>query len=414
MNLSLVFRRTPWPILFLGWIFILMLFPVSFLLGQVQNPGTLRYNPSSGLTLAYGDSAYRFEMGGFVQPGLGWSKEAGVTQTFWNSRRSFLMLGGHSVQERLGFSVQVDFSQSAPLMDALVYWEPLDRWRVSVGQKQTFANNFEMLLREDGLAMTERSLLSTLFSRTGREFGLFVQTRTGKARPWNWSVALTSGDGRNSFGTDSRDNDLGGVKIGGRAEWLVLGDFGDGSVVTIADRLGETTPKVMLGIHGSHNRGASDPLGEGHGLFRLYNKQGQLALPDYQRWGFDVLTRYRGWSLLTEYIRSTAQVPSTVYADPNAQISLHPGQIANFLALGSGWNTHLSFYRRGWSLDGRWTGLLQEFELPASLVLNQQETALGIGRYWRNGSMRLQAFYGRRTTGSVLSHQLEILAQVKF
>ncbi|MGA1666406.1 MAG: hypothetical protein ACO39U_05405 [Bacteroidia bacterium] len=414
MNLLLVIRRNFLSIQSLVWIVFWMYFQIPSVFGQVQNPGHLRYAPNSGLTLAYGDSAYRFEIGGFVQPGFGWSKEAGITQTFWNSRRSFLMLSGRSIQDRLGFSIQVDFSQPSPLMDALVYWEPWNRWRISVGQKQTLANNLEMLLREDGLSMTDRSLLSSRFSKTGREFGLFIQTRTGSLKPWNWSVTVTSGDGRNSFGVDSRDNDWGGVKIGGRAEWLVLGDFGDGPVKTLADRWGENTPKVMLGMHGSSNQGASDPVGEGHGLFRLYDKGGQLELPDYQRWGIDVLTRYKGWALLMEYLQSTVQVPSTIYADPGAQVTLNPGQIANYLALGSAWNTHLSYYRQGWSLDGRWTRLVQEFEQPGSLLLDQQESALGISRYWRNGTMRLQAFYGRRISETVLSHHVEILAQVKF
>lgn len=414
MDFSMLFRPKSLPILPWAWMALLyfVLGPGAF--AQVPNPGTLRYGPSTGLTLEYGDSAYRFDVGGFVQPGLGWSKNAGVAQSFWNARRSFLMLSGKSIQDRLGFSIQVDFNQPSPLMDALVYWEPRNRWRVSVGQKQTFANNLEMNLREDGLAMTERSLLSTLFSKTGREFGLFIQTRTGSARPWNWSAALTSGDGRNSFGVDSRDNDMGGVKLGGRAEWLVLGDFGDGAVMTLADQYGEKTPKIMLAIHGSSNRGASDPVGEGHALFRLYNNLGQLELPNYQRWGLDVLTRFRGWALLTEYLQSTVQVPSTIYADQGAQLALQPGQVANYVALGSAWNTHLSYYHRGWSLDGRWTSVDQEFDIPGSLLLKQQETAVGVSRYWRNGSMRLQAFYGRRTSGSNLAHQLEVLAQVKF
>jgi len=110
-------------------------------------------------------------------------------------------------------------------MDAWIGYEPIEQVKISFGQKQTFVNNREMTYREDRLQFVSRSMLSQSLSQTGREFGVFVESKfkLGNTMGIVPMAALTSGDGRNSFGEDSRDSDIGGVKIGGRLDFYPLG-----------------------------------------------------------------------------------------------------------------------------------------------------------------------------------------------
>ena len=68
--------------------------------------------------------------------------------------------------------------------------------------------------------------MSQNFTELGREFGLFLE---GKFSLGNIglkpSLAVTSGDGTNSFGENSIDNDQGGFKYGGRMNIYPLGFF---------------------------------------------------------------------------------------------------------------------------------------------------------------------------------------------
>ena len=119
-------------------------------------------------------------------------------------------------------------------------------------------------------------------------------------------VAITSGDGRNSFGTDSRDVDLGGLKYGARLDIYPLGFFSEGNDKSTADLAHEESPKLVLGVAASYNDGASHSAGEGHGDFFLYNADGRVQLPDYRQVYGDILVKYKGISVLGEYLIATA------------------------------------------------------------------------------------------------------------
>jgi len=400
--------------------------PLPFLLGltafclgtrfpaNAQTGSDMSYAPPTGLTIRFSDSAYAFSLGGFVQPVLAMVVDSSDRNTYWNARRTFLIVNGASRKERVGFSMQADFSQSSPLMDAFVYWKPVDAWQVSFGQRQSPANNREMLYREDGLAFTDRSVLSRTFARTGREFGMFVQGRLGTRRPIMPSLALTSGDGRNSFGIDSRDNDQGGWKMGGRLDWYPLGLFSGGNGGNCIDLTGEPSLKLVAGVYGNTNQGASDAVGEGHNSYLLYDTAGTIALPDYDRWGVDVVAKFRGLSLLMEYQQSTARLPARVFADAARQVSLRPGQIASFLALGSGWNLQGGYYRKGWGIDVRRQQITPEFALEGSVVQPTKATAVCASRHLKDGSMRVQLSYERIQTGAATTSGVECMWQMRF
>ncbi|MFZ9938936.1 MAG: hypothetical protein ACO3GN_01420 [Bacteroidia bacterium] len=379
-----------------------------------QSGSELSYAPPTGLTLSYADSAYRFSIGGFVQPTLVFETDSITSRSYWNARRAFFVMNGMSRKEKVGFSMQADFSQTLPLMDAFVFWKPSEWTQISFGQKQSPANNREMLYREDALSFTDRSMLSRSFSRTGREFGLFMQSQIGTNRPILPFIAITSGDGRNSFGVDSRDNDQGGWKYGGRLDWYPLGKFSERNMGTSVDISGESELKILTGLYGNLNRGASDAVGEGHNVFALYDTSGTLTLPDYRKWGIDFVAKYKGVSVLYEYQVASADLPAQMFADASQQIALRPGQIATFLALGKGWNIQGGYFNNGWGLDLRLQQITPEFNTNGGKTPEITSTGICAARHLKDGSFRFQISQDFIKTNDLSISQTEFMLQMRF
>ena len=197
-----------------------------------------------GLSFDFNDGDYQFAIGGFIQGFYEYEKIDGLRPNqYMNAKNSFFTVSGNFKKEKLSFLVQNNFSSARPLLDAWVSYSPIKQLKITMGQKQTFTNNREMTFYEDKLQFVDRGIFSSEFARTGREFGIFLESEFGNEnfiiKP---KIALTSGDGINSFGADSRDTDKGGWKLGGRLDLLPLGKFKSGNDGYIADLLHEEKP----------------------------------------------------------------------------------------------------------------------------------------------------------------------------
>ncbi|MFD2434815.1 hypothetical protein ACFSO9_15525 [Mesonia maritima] len=200
-----------------------IVYPIMFLFAiamMAQENNTINTNSASfelgeGLRFNFEDNNYQFKIGGFVQPSYTYSKfEDEDGENEFNAKRTYFNIGGKALKEKVSFFIQANFSLSDPLLDAWVAYHPTEFLNITVGQKRTFVNNREMTFDEDKFQFTRRSLLSTSLSNTGREFGVFIESnfKVGGVGI-DPQLALTSGDGRNSFGTDSRDLDRGGLNM---------------------------------------------------------------------------------------------------------------------------------------------------------------------------------------------------------
>lgn len=360
---------------------------------EMTTPNSTHFELGEGLTFNLNNGDYQFFISGFIQPSVSVQKtEDNGTENRFNSRRSFFMLGGNAVQEKVSFLVQTDFSLADPLLDAWVAYHPYQWLSIFAGQKQNFVNNREMLYREDRLQFTDRSLNSQFFSRTGREFGLFVETKFGQKFGIAPKFSITSGDGRNSFGADSRDVDYGGTKIGGRLDLYPLGFFKEGNDLYTADLLREEQFKFVLGFAGSTNNGASNAVGEGHGSFLMYNENGAISLPDYTQIYADLLMKYQGFSMLLEFSNASASGLDGLFINPTATASLAPTQISQFLVLGNSYTTQLGYVtNNGLSFDARYENAQQEFENANSVLGGFTNYTFGVSKYFKGNSLKLQA-----------------------
>jgi hypothetical protein len=385
-------------------------------LATAQNTAVL--DRDNGLNFSFNNGDYLFQMGGFIQPTYRYQRVANSDPAhFFSAKRSFLRLAGNAKQEKVSFLIQTNFSDTRPLFDAWVAYHPSEQLTISFGQKQTFVNNREMLFREDRLQFTERSLLSETLSRTGREFGLFVEGRYGNNFGIAPMLAISSGDGRNSFGADSRDTDFGGLKYGGRLDLYPLGYFTEGNDRYSSDLKREKTLKLVVGSAFSVNRGSTDAVGEGHGNFLLYNKNGEVQLPNYRQLYIDLLAKYRGFSLLLEFGNASAAGLTENYTDAAAVQLIAPQQISSLLHLGNSINAQLGYVTpSGYSADLRFSNASPEFASYTNSLLQKTESySVGLTKYVKEHNLKIQttfSYLNNAVTGN--TQVAELMFQMAF
>lgn len=371
----------------------------------------------SGLQFELNEGDYKFKISGMIQPSVSYARLDGQDPTLkLNTKRTYLNFSGRGLNEKVSFFIQANFSSPTPLLDAYVAYHPSERWTISAGQRRTFTNNREMWYDEDKLQFTDRGLLSTQFSNSGREFGLFIEGKLGTNFVIVPQVAITSGDGINSFGTSASDIDLGGYKYGGRLDIYPLGEFTKGNQGFTADLKHEETPKLLIGLAGSLNRGASGSKGESHGDFMFFDKLKKRKLPDYAKLSADLLVKYKGVSLLAEYMNATASNLNGTYLDSSAVPTLlRPGQISNYLVLGSAVSVQAGYVTKsGYGVDVRYETIDPEFKDQALSVLQQQSAmTLGLTRYFKDNNLKLQAAVSsKRYQAGRSAIEAELLLQV--
>lgn len=391
---------------------------VSMLNAQEEPKNTSDFKLGQGLTFSFNEGAYQFNVGGFIQPYMSYEKMQDLDADYeFNVKRAFFSLSGNALKEKVSFLLQTDFSQNSPLMDAWVAYHPTSWLTITGGQKQSFVNNKEMTYREDKLQFTSKSLLSTSFSDTGREFGLFIEAKFGTKFGIAPKLAITSGDGRNSFGSDSRDADYGGMKLGGRLDLYPLGYFTEGNERFTADLAHESKPKVVVGFAASSNKGASSMVGEGHGDFLLYDETGKDNLPDYAQVFTDLLFKYKGLSFLAEYANASATGLDQPYTDATGTTLLAPQQISEYLVLGDSYNLALGYVTTGgYSFDVRYGSNQPEFlNYTNSLLQDTNGYSLGVTKYFDAHNLKMQAALNKIDTasGSDIT-TVEVLVQIVF
>lgn len=364
----------------------------------------------SGLNFSLNDGAYQFKISGMIQPSISIEKMNSTQPDYYfNVKRTYFNISGSALKEKVSFFLQTDFSLGTPLLDAWVAYKPTSNLTISLGQKQSIANNRELLVMEDKLQFGNRSLLSTGFSRTGREFGLYISQKIGANKlgivP---QLAVTSGDGRNSFGIDSRDVDMGGLKYSGRIDVYPLGFFIEGNDDLIADLYHENTLKMVIGGAASYNVGVSNSVGEGHGDFQMYDASAAVKLPDYRKFYGDILLKYQGFSLLGELAMASATSLDGSYTAATTTSPLIPKQISEYLALGTAYNAQLGYVTKsGYALDIRYDELIPEFGNNASSVLRKTNgLTVGFSKYFKQNNLKLQTSFSSISYGDNTSKLL--------
>jgi hypothetical protein len=217
-------------------------------------------------------------------------------------------------------------------------------------------------------------------------------------------IAVTNGDGLNAFGADH-----GGLKFGGRIDFLPFGLFNNFGQFRQADVMRENTPKFVIGAHFSNNYGMSSRRGrEGGAIVYLNDSLGE-SLPNYMKFGIDFLFKYKGFSALGEFISSRAVVPSDISTrvrndGSTSTTFLVDGvqDVENYvkgrMMLGSAYNIQMGYYFKSRiSIDARYTHLKaaeHSFLNNGTFYNRPNYYTLGISKYFGRG-------YGFKIQGDI-------------
>ena len=340
----------------------------DFVGGEADFSATFR--KGQGLEVGFPSSGYLFGFTGLAQPGMSLSRlDADTTFSLGTfTRRAYLTFKASDLERGIDVLVRANYIASTPLLDAYINYAVNDWLSIRTGQFQNPSNNREMQFYEGHLAMPDRSLLSRTFVETGREFGLSLTGSFGSAESFmvEPSLAVTSGDGINSFGSLSNDPDKGGVKFGGRLDVYPFGQF---DATSASDFERTETPKAVIGWATNYNMGASGPVGESHGEWLIFDENGQEQLPHYLKNHIDLLAKWKGASLLAEYTNAAAYQLDGAYTSASLGTLLMPTEISQYLMLGNAFNIQGGYLlKNGLQLDVRFGQTFPEFDQGSSLL----------------------------------------------
>ncbi len=350
------------------------LITLLFIEGYSQNFEMQSYKFGDGLRFE-AETGQSIRLTGYAQPMIEFKETENQDQSSsrYRMRRLRLRVDGQTKNPKFKYRLQVDLSgvseigevNEDPLMDAYVDYSPNNSFSVKFGQRTTYADNRELWMSSNSLQLVERSRLTSAFASI-REFGVFVTGRfkTGRGSFLRPYIVLSNGDGKNVMG-----NDKGGLKIGGRIDYLPFGLFTNIGQFRQIDVMREQVPKLVVGVHYSHNSGMSSRRGRYSGRLIYLNNNDEESLPDYFKTGIDFLFKYKGLSALGEYVKSSATVPlditQRVRNDGSISTSFLVNNVQNVdayvkgrMMLGEAYNFQLGYlFKNNISLDARYTHL---------------------------------------------------------
>jgi hypothetical protein len=202
--------------------------------------------------------------------------------------------------------------------------------------------------------------------------------------------------------------DHGGLKFGGRIDYLPFGLFSNFGQFRQADVVRELTPKLVIGGNLSHNIGVSSRNGKESGTILYFDSLSQESLPNFTKYGIDFLFKYRGFSVIGEFVGTTATVPSnirqrqrtdgtiaTTFPDINGVQDVS-NYVKEKMILGKGYNIQAGYvFKNRISVDARYTYLAADthsFLNNGTFYNRPRYYTFGLSKYLSRGyGMKIQA-----------------------
>ena len=383
---------------------------------NAQDAAFNTYNFGEGLEFVSEDEHF-FKLGGYIQPFVEsrfiFNDTLGenYNDNRFRLRRLRVRLSGNSPSYNLNYRVQFDLSgvsetgeeSSNLLLDAFLTYSFNKRTKLTIGQRSLRSDNRELPMSSASLQLVERSKLTSSFAAI-RDFGLFLQRdfRFKNGSYLRNYFEITSGDGMNNF-----QKDHGGLKYGGRIDYVPFGLFTNMGQFRQADIMRERSVKLVVGVNYSYNQGMSSRRGRGGGQILYLDSLGNESLPDFIKMGVDFMLKAQGFSVLGEYQKTSSIVPDdiTQRVRNNGTVSssfLVDGQenVTNYvngrIMLGSAYNIQMGYLLKSlYSFDLRYTHIESDefsFLNNGTFYNRPNYYSFGISKYFaRNYGFKIQA-----------------------
>ena len=374
------------------------------------------YSFGEGMTFTDGKD-YKIDLDGFVQPSYQGTlfldpNHKDVFNRF-RLRRLNMKLSGDVDHKKIEYGLQIDLSgtsetgnaSSSILMDAWVAYNVNKQLQITFGQRSTPTDNRELMMGSQSLQLVERSKVTSAFA-TIREFGLFLDGtyKIGKMSYLKPYLNVTNGDGIN---VSLRDH--GGLKFGGRLDFLPFGLFANFGQSREADIVREGSPKLVIGCNYSYNVGVSSREGGSSGSILYLDSLGRESLPNFTKYGLDFVFKYRGFSAIGEFVGTSATVPAAITQRVRTDgttattflvngIQDVPNYVKERMMLGTGYNIQLGYvFKNRISVDARYTHLeadTHSFLNNGTFYNRPDYYTVGLSKYMGRG-------YGFKIQGSL-------------
>lgn len=300
-------------------------------------------------------------------------------------RRLRLKLEGFVYSPKLTYKVQLAFSRGDMdwdmthessvntsvniVRDAVVYYEPWKDVKFGFGQTK-LPGNRQRVVSSGDQQFADRSIVNATFNMD-RDFGFFG---TYKRDYFSVSGAITSGEGRNSSGSNS------GLGYTGRIEALPFGAFTNKNDYQEGDLEREPRPKLSIGASYHFN---DDAVRTGGQLGRdLHFKTDMSTL------SLDLLFKYRGFALYSEFMQRNCSVPITFTADSSATQPVFAG---------NGFLQQVSYlFKSNWEIALRYaevtpfSSVYNNAAFPGVNLKRNQEFQLGVTKYLYGHRVKVQ------------------------
>ena len=383
---------------------------------NAQNASFNTYNFGEGLEFVSED-AHSFKLGGYIQPMLesrlifNDTLNENYNDNRFRMRRLRVRLSGKSPSNNIAYRIQFDLSgvsetgeeSSNLLLDAFLTYSFNKRTKLTIGQRSLRSDNRELPMSSASLQLVERSRLTSSFAAI-RDFGFFLQRdiRFKNGSYLRNYLEITSGDGMNNF-----QNDHGGLKYGGRIDYVPFGLFTNMGQFRQADIMRERSLKLVVGLNYSYNQGMSSRRGREGGQIIYLDSLGNESLPDFIKMGVDFMIKINGFSAIGEYQKTSSIVPNNITqrVRNNGTISssfLVDGQenVTNYvngrMMLGSAYNIQMGYLLKSlYSFDLRYTHIASDefsFLNNGTFYNRPNYYSFGVSKYFaRNYGFKDQA-----------------------
>lgn len=299
-----------------------------------------------------------------------------------------LRFDGYILSPKLAYYLQLSFSRGDQdwdnthvpnvVRDAMIYYHFNPKFYVGFGQGK-LPGNRERIISSGQQQFYDRSNVNANYT-LDRDFGIFVYyTNKIGGLFYNLKGAVSTGDGRNQLITDN------GLMYTGRVELMPLGRFKKDGDFSEGDLEFETTPKISMAAGYSFNQKARRTRGTlGSDLYESRDLQALFA---------DVILKYQGWALYTEFINRNTNKSAYTYNAADSSLSA-------FVVTGRGINTQLSYcFRNYWEIAARYSVVEPDMEIRQNAMLDSYYL-LGVNKYIRKHLTKLQGSIGYRTQES--------------
>lgn len=358
-----------------------LLFQITVASAQ-EGPSFKGTSFGNGLRMVAADSSFSLKLGFrfqtlFVAEQLLNDEDADL-ETQMLIRRARLKFDGFAYSPKLEYKVELALSNrdmGSPVrevgnvpsivLDAVLKWEMIDDLELWFGQTK-LPGNRERVISSQALQFVDRSIVNSEYN-IDRDIGLQLRYgfNAGKViiKPM---AAVSMGEGRNITVKNQ-----GGYDYTGRLEILPFGEFEKNGDYVGGDIYREETPKLSLAAGYDYNDNAVREQGQlGDFLDRERDLSSLIA---------DMMFKYRGFSLMAEYIDKTTSNP----------LILDTSGVIGAYVVGTGINAQAGYvFKNNIEVAGRYSTVMPDQKLGEDDVT---QYTLGVSKYIRNHSLKVQS-----------------------